>query len=72
MRLQGRRRIGRAEAIEDREAALAAAERLVAGCGAKGVGGRRGLAFDAEAPPSREELAAAMEGHVVIQPGLDP
>jgi hypothetical protein len=72
VRLHGRRRTGRAEAIEDRAVVLAAAARLVARFGAKDAGSRIGLALDAEAPPSHEEVAAAMEGHVMIRLGLDP
>lgn len=72
VRLQGRRRTGRAEAIEDTAVVLAAAERLVARLGAKEAGSRIGLALAATAPPSHDELAAAMDGHVVIQLRLDP
>ena len=70
--LEGRRRTGRAEALEDGAAVLAAAERLVARFGAKEAGSKIGLALDAKAPPTHDELAAAMEGHVVIQLRLDP
>jgi deazaflavin-dependent oxidoreductase (nitroreductase family) len=71
-RLRGRRRTGRAEVIEDRAAALAAAERVVARYGAKDAGRRIGLALDDTSPPSHDDLAAAMEGHAVIRLSLDP
>ena len=70
--LQGRRRTGRVEVIEDRAAVLDAAERLVAEYGLKEAGRRIGLALDTGPPPSPDELAAAMEGRVVIRLALDP
>ena len=70
--LQGRRRTGRVEVIEDRAAVLDAAERLVAEYGLKEAGRRIGLALDTGPPPSPDELAAAMEGRVVIRLILDP
>jgi len=69
--LKGRRRTGRAEVIEDREAVLEAAEHLEGGYGFKEAGRRIGLALDISPPPSADELAAAMEGHVVIRIILD-
>ena len=65
--LQGRGRTGRAEVIEDRAAVVEAAEHLVAKHGLKGAGQRIGLALDISPPPTTEELAAAMEGRVVIR-----
>ena len=65
--LQGRGRTGRAEAIEDREAVLEAAKHLVAKYGHKEAGQRIGLALNISPPPTTEELAAAMEGRVVIR-----
>jgi hypothetical protein len=65
--LQGCGRTGRAEVVEDREAVVEAVERLVAKYGLKDAGSRIGLALDTDPPPSPEELAAAMEGHVAIR-----
>lgn len=71
MHLQGRGRTGRAEVIEDRAAVLDAAEHLVAKYGLKEAGRRIGLALDTSPPPTPGELAAAMEGRVVIRLILD-
>lgn len=71
VRLEGRERTGRAEVIEDRAAVVDAVERLVAEYGLKEAGVRIGLALDVSPPPSRDELARAMEGHVVIHIVLD-
>ena len=65
--LQGRGRTGRAEVIEEREAVVEAAERLVAKYGLKETGRRIGLALDISPSPTTDELAAAMEGRVVIR-----
>jgi hypothetical protein len=67
-----RGRTGLAEAIEERAAVLEAAERLVAEYGLKEAGRRIGLALDTGTPPSPDELALAMEGHVVIRLILAP
>lgn len=67
VRLEGRSRKGRAEVIEERAAVLEAAERLVAKDGLKDTGRRIGLALDIDPPPTRDELAAALEGRVVIR-----
>jgi hypothetical protein len=69
--LRGRGRTGLAEVIEDREAELEAAERLIAKYGLKGAGRRIGLALDISPPPTTDELAAALEGRVVIRIILD-
>jgi hypothetical protein len=69
--LRGVGRTGRAEAIEERDAVLEEAEHLVAEYGLKEASARIGLALDIEPPPSREELATALEGHVVIRIILD-
>jgi len=69
--LKGHGRTGRAEVIEEREAVLEAAEHLVAKYGLKEAGRRTGLALDISPPPTTEELAAALEGHVVIRIILD-
>jgi hypothetical protein len=65
--IKGRGRMGFAEAIEDREAVLEAAEHLVAKYGFKEAGRRIGLALDISPPPTTDELAAAMGGRVVIR-----
>jgi hypothetical protein len=69
--LKGRGRTGRAEAIEDREAVLEAAQHLVAKYSLKKASRRIGLALDISPPPTTDELAAAMEGRVVIRIVLD-
>lgn len=71
LRLRGRERTGHAEIIEDRAAVLDAAGHLVAKHGLKEAGGRIGLALDITPPPSRDELALALEGHVMIRIVLD-
>lgn len=69
--LQGRKRAGRAEVIEDRAAVVEAAERLVAAYGLKEAGRRIGLALDTP-PPTPVELAAALEDRVAIRLILEP
>ncbi len=64
--LQGRQRIGRAEASADPVVVVAAVERLIARYGAKDAGSRVGLALGPKAPPSHTDLMAAMAGHVMI------
>ena len=71
MHLRGRKRVGRAKVIEEREAVLEAAEHLVAEYGLKGAGRRIGLALDISPPPTTDELVAALEGRVVILITLD-
>ena len=51
---------------------LEATERLVANYGLKEAGRRIGLALDTSPPPTTDELAAAMEGRVMIRLILDP
>src|SRR5215203_5825853 len=53
--LQGRRRTGRAEVIEDRAVVLEATERLVANYGLKEAGRRIGLALDISPTPTTDE-----------------
>ncbi|MGB3635445.1 MAG: nitroreductase/quinone reductase family protein [Rubrobacteraceae bacterium] len=72
VRLQGRGRTARAEVIRDRAAVLEAVERLEAEYGLKGSGRRIGLTLDISPPPTRDELAAALEDRVVIRLTLDP
>lgn len=69
--LKGSRRTGLAEVIEDRGAKLEAAERLIAKYGLKGAGRRIGLALDISPPPTKEELAAAVDGYAAIRIVLD-
>jgi deazaflavin-dependent oxidoreductase (nitroreductase family) len=69
--LAGRQRTGRAEVIEDRAAVLAEVDRLMARYGRKGAGQRIGVALDTTPPPTGEDLALAMRGHVVIRLVLD-
>lgn len=69
--LEGRRRTGRAEVIEERAAVLEAAEHLVANYGLKEAGRKIGLVLDISPPPSRGELSLAIEGRVVIRIILD-
>ena len=69
--LEGRRRTGRAEVLEDRAAVLAEVDHLVARYGRKGAGQRIGVALDTTPPPTGEDLALAMRGHVVIRLVLD-
>ena len=69
--LQGRGQTGLAEVMEERAAVLEAAEHLVAEYGLKEAGQRIGLALDISPPPTTDELAAAMEGRVVMRIILD-
>jgi hypothetical protein len=69
--LAGRQRTGRSEVIEDRAAVLAEVDDLVGRYGRKGAGQRIGVALDTTPPPTGEDLALAMRGHVVIRLVLD-
>lgn len=69
--LQGRGRTGRAEVIEEREAVVEAVEHLVEKFGLNDATNRTGLALDINPPPTTDELAAAMDGHVAIRIMLD-
>lgn len=71
LRLQGRERTGRAEVIEDPAAVAEELERLIAKHGLEDAGMITGLALDTDPPPTQEELAAAMDGHVAIRIDLD-
>jgi hypothetical protein len=64
--LQGRERIGHAEANPTPVVVVAAVERLIARYGAKDAGNRVGLALDPKAPPSHADLMVAMTGHIVV------
>ena len=72
MHLQGRERTGRAEVIEESAAVVKAVEHLIEKYGLKDASNRTGLALDTDPPPSPDELAAAMEGHVAIRIVLEP
>ena len=65
--LEGRQRTGRAEVIEERETVVQAAERLVAKYGLKEAGRRIGLGLDISPQPTKDELAAALDGRVAIR-----
>ena len=64
--LEGRQRAARATLVEDRAGLLAAVERWVARYGLKDAGRRIGLTLDTQPPLSRDDLAAALEGHAVV------
>jgi hypothetical protein len=72
VRLQGRRRTGLAELMEDPAVVVATVERLITRDGPKVAGRRVGLTLDATTPPSHAQLAAALEGHALIVLTLDP
>ena len=67
LNLEGGTQKGRAEVLEDRAAVLEEAEHLVAKYGLKEASARIGLALDIDPPPTKEELTAALEGHVAIR-----
>lgn len=67
LNLEGGTQKGRAEVLEDRAAVLEEAEHLVAKYGLKEASARIGLALDIDPPPTKEELATALEGHVAIR-----
>ena len=69
--LAGRQRTGRSEVIEDRAAVLTEVDDLVERYGRKGAGQRIGVALDTTTPPTGEDLALPMRGHVVIRLVLD-
>jgi hypothetical protein len=69
--LQGRRYSGTAVPIEDPEEVTAEVERTIGSYGHKGTEWRTGITLDATPPPTREEIAQAMQGHAVIRIRLD-
>ena len=71
VRLKDRERTGYAGVIEERAAVVEEVERLIAGHGRKEVGMMTGLALDTDPPPTTDEIAAALEGHVAIRITLD-
>jgi deazaflavin-dependent oxidoreductase (nitroreductase family) len=71
VRLRGRQHAAWAEVIDDRDELLAEMDRYVARYGPKGAGMRIGIVLDTQPPLTRDELAQAMEGRVVIRLTLD-
>ena len=67
VRLRGRVMTGSTEVIEDPMAVLAELERLVALLGAKEAYGRAGIKLAITPPPTREQLAQALVGTVVVR-----
>ena len=65
--LQGRRYLGTAVPIEDPEGVMAEVEQTISRYGRKGAAWRTGVGLDATPPPSREEIAQAMQGRAVIR-----
>ena len=65
--LEGIRRTGYAEVIENHEEVLKATENLVDNYGLKEAGRSIGLTLDINPPPTTDELAAALEGRVAIR-----
>jgi deazaflavin-dependent oxidoreductase (nitroreductase family) len=72
VRLQGHQRTGHAMQIEEPAVVVATVERLIARYGPKAAGRRVGLTLDPKTRPSHAQLAAAMEGHVLISLTLNP
>ena len=71
VRLQGRQRTAWADVIDDPDALLAEVDRYVTRYGPKGAGLRIGVVLDVQPPLTREELAEALRGRVVIRLTLD-
>jgi deazaflavin-dependent oxidoreductase (nitroreductase family) len=71
VRLQRRRYTGTAIPIEDPEEVAAEVERTIAEYGRKEATWRTGITLDMTPPPTREELAQAMQGRAVIHIWLD-
>lgn len=69
--LQGRQRTAWAEVTDEPGALLAEVDRYVARYGAKGAGLRIGVVLDLQPPLSRDELAEALRGRVVIRLTFD-
>jgi hypothetical protein len=65
--LRGRRFAGTAVPIEDPEGVMAEVEQTIARYGRKGASWRIGVALDSEPPPSREEIAQAMQGRAFVR-----
>ncbi len=71
--LEGRRRTGRGELVEDPDEVAALYERLIAQAGPAGAGRRLGIAIQGEGTPRREELRAGLAGKKgVVRFTLDP
>lgn len=71
VRLRGRQRTAWADVIDDPDELLAEVDRYVARYGLKGAGLRIGVVLDMQPPLSRDELAEALRGRVVIRLMLD-
>ena len=67
LRLQGQIARGRAEVVEDSVAVLAEVERLVTALGAKEAYGRAGIKLPTTPLPTREQLAQALAGTVLVR-----
>jgi hypothetical protein len=67
LRLRGRTMTGRAEVIEEPARVVSEVERLIATLGAKGAYARAGIKLAPTPPPTRDELARALVGVVVIR-----
>ena len=71
MRLEGSERTGRHPRHGRRRGEREAVEHLIERYGPEDASARTGLALDISPPPSPDELAAALEGHVAIRIVLD-
>src|SRR6185503_20012193 len=67
LELRGRRATAHANVVEDPAAVLAEAERMIAALGARAASDHIGIALDIKPPPSRDELARALQGRTVIR-----
>ena len=67
MHLRGRRLSGHAELIEAPTAVTAVIQQLIASLGPKEASARLYLSLDTTPPPTREQLAAALEGVVLVR-----
>jgi hypothetical protein len=72
VRLRRREYCARAEVMEDPTAVVEEVDRLVDRFGLSGASRRIGIALDITPPPTREEIAEAMRGRVVIRLTLEP
>jgi hypothetical protein len=65
--LQGRRVTAHAEVVAEPAAVLAETERMIAALGAPQASIHIGIALDLEPPPSRDELARALQSRTIIR-----
>jgi hypothetical protein len=70
--LEGRGRTGRAELVEDRACVLDEFQRYLKRFGLRDGGRRIGFGLDDQYPPTPDQMAEALAGHVVIRIALDP